>query len=189
MLYFASIISTLLGRLSRLTALLVVPAMMWTAQISMAQTSPKPVQQSIPRQTIAANTLPANQTPKPEPKINAEQAIEKAMSRIDDNMVNMSNLVEALVNNLGQLHYLRTLCYSLDDQQWRKSASKIVQLEASNDAARKRQLIRSFNAGFYEQKERFDQCAGTVTIDVAALAENARRLSVMLGDPYREHDN
>lgn len=113
-------------------------------------------------------------------------AREQAESRIDDNMVTMGGLVEALANNLGQLHYLRTLCFSDDDQQWRKTANNMMDIEASKDSSRRRQLVRSFNAGYYEQKERYEECVNTVAVDVAALAENGRRLSIMLGDPYRE---
>lgn len=110
----------------------------------------------------------------------------EAETRIDDNMVTMSNLVEALSHNLGQLHYLRTLCFTQDDQKWRKKASAMMSLEVPKDSSRRRQLIRAFNAGYYEQKERYSKCSNTVAIDVAALAENGRRLSVMLSDPYRE---
>lgn len=113
-------------------------------------------------------------------------ALERAENRIDENMLTMSNLVEALSNNLGQLHYLRTLCYSDDDQKWREAAAAMMNVEAPKDSARRRQLIRAFNAAYYEQKERFEECANSVAIDVAALSENGRRLSVMLGDPYRE---
>lgn len=110
----------------------------------------------------------------------------EAETRIDNSMVTMGGLVEALANNLGQLHYLRTLCFNEDDQQWRKTASNMMDIEAPKDSARRRQLVRSFNAGYYEQKERYEDCTNTVAVDVAALAENGRRLSIMLGDPYRE---
>ncbi|PHR94385.1 MAG: TIGR02301 family protein [Robiginitomaculum sp.] len=112
--------------------------------------------------------------------------IEKAETRIDENMVTMSSLVEALADNLGQLHYLRTLCFSDDDQQWRNTANAMMAIESPQDSTRRRKLVRAFNAGYYQQKERYKSCSNTVAIDVAALAENGRRLSVMLGDPYRE---
>jgi uncharacterized protein (TIGR02301 family) len=115
-----------------------------------------------------------------------EKAAELAEERIDDNMVTMSNLMEALSNHLGQLHYLRTLCYSLDDQKWRSMASAMMDVETPGDGSRRRELIRAFNDGFYMQKARYQTCSSKVAIDVAALAENGRRLSVMLGDPYRE---
>lgn len=112
--------------------------------------------------------------------------LEKAETRIDENMVTMSNLVEALSHNLGQLHYLRTLCFTKDDQKWREQASVMMDIEVPKDSSRRRQLIRAFNAGYYEQQERYEECSNEVAIDVAALAENGRRLSVMLSDPYRE---
>jgi len=115
-----------------------------------------------------------------------EKEAEQAEERIDDNMVTMSNLVEALSNHLGQLHYLRTLCYSLDDQKWRMAASSMMDVETPLDGSRRRELIRAFNDGYYMQKKRYQTCSSKVAIDVAALSENGRRLSVMLGDPYRE---
>ncbi len=115
-----------------------------------------------------------------------QTTLEQAETRIDKNMVTMSNLVEALSHNLGQLHYLRTLCFTQDDQKWRNQASAMMNIEVPNDSTRRRQLIRAFNAGYYEQKERYSTCSNNVAIDVAALAENGRRLSVMLSDPYRE---
>ena len=109
-----------------------------------------------------------------------------AERRIDENMVTMSNLIEALSNNLGQLHFLRTLCYGTEDQKWRHTASDMMNVETPGDGTRRRELIRAFNAGFYAQKERYQTCSSTVAVDVAALSESGRRLSVMLGDPYRE---
>jgi len=111
---------------------------------------------------------------------------EQAENRIDENMVTMSNLVEALANNLGQLHYLRTLCFSDDDQKWREIAAGMMDVEAPKDGPRRKQLIRAFNAGYYAQKERYRKCDTNVAVDVAALAENGRHLATMLGDPYRE---
>ena len=116
----------------------------------------------------------------------SRKANEQATSRIDENMVTMSNLVEALSNNLGQLHYLRTLCFTNEDQKWREIASDMMGIEAPKDSARRKQLIRAFNAGYYAQKERYQTCDNKVAIDVAALAENGRHIATMLGDPYRE---
>ncbi|MGB0907249.1 MAG: TIGR02301 family protein [Maricaulaceae bacterium] len=120
----------------------------------------------------------------------AQQAIlderEKAELRVEDDMVQMSNLVEALAKNLGQLHFLRTLCYGRDDQFWRERTAGLLSAEAANDEVRKSQLIRAFNAGYYQEKERFQSCSRSVSVDAAAIAENARNIATMLGDPYRE---
>jgi uncharacterized protein (TIGR02301 family) len=130
--------------------------------------------------------LPATaQTDTPSEAEMQKQA-ELAESRIDENMVTMSNLAEALSNHLGQLHYLRTLCYGSEDQKWRIKASDMMNVETPGDGSRRRELIRAFNAGYYAQKDHHQSCSGSVAIDVAALSENGRRLSEMLGDPYRE---
>ncbi len=116
----------------------------------------------------------------------AIKAREAAELRVEQDMVTMTSLVEALSKNLGQIHYLRTLCFGQGDQKWRGYASRMVQVEAPNDAERRRQLIRAFNAGYYQEQERHKECSHQVSIDVAALAENGRHIASMLGDPYRE---
>lgn len=116
----------------------------------------------------------------------AEKAREAAELRVEKDMVKMKNLTDALARNLGQLHYLRTLCFGSEDQKWRDLASKMMTMEAGEDSARKRQLVGAFNDGYYLQEKRFDTCSKDVSVDAAALAENGRHLASMLGDPYRE---
>lgn len=116
----------------------------------------------------------------------AQAAREAAEKRVENDMVTMSNLVEALSKNLGQLHYLRTLCFGQNDQTWREQTASMMDIEAPTDQARRRQLIRAFNAGYYEEKDRFATCTKNVSVDAAALSENARNIAVMLGDPFRE---
>lgn len=111
---------------------------------------------------------------------------EAAELRVENQMVKMNTLAEALSRNLGQLHYLRTLCFGEQDQTWRDYAGKMMTMETGSDSARRRTLIRAFNAGFYHEKDRFDACSEDVSIDAAAISENARHLAGMLGDPYRE---
>ncbi len=132
---------------------------------------------------VAAQTTPETEE---QSQIDHNATTRQLESRIDQNMVTMTGLVEAMSNNLGQLHFLRTLCFGDDDQKWRISASNMMQIEAPNDVSYRRQLIRAFNAGYYAQKDRYSSCTTEVALDVAALSENGRHLSTMLGDPYRE---
>ncbi len=129
---------------------------------------------------------PADQEQGDTPKLDTQDAARKIETRIDENMMSMTGLVEAMANNLGQLHFLRTLCFGDDDQKWRTVAADMMRIEAPENPAYHRQLIRAFNAGYYAQKDRNQACSQMVALDVAALSENGRRLSVMLGDPYRE---
>ena len=115
----------------------------------------------------------------------ALKAKETAELRVEADMVTMSNLVEALSKNLGQMHYLRTLCYGQDDQKWRDYAGRMIELEIQNDSSRRDQLVRAFNAGYYQEQARHNACGTGVAVDAAALAENGRHLANMLGDPYR----
>jgi uncharacterized protein (TIGR02301 family) len=132
---------------------------------------------------VAAQTVT---DPTQTPELDPEATTGQLENRIDNNMVTMTGLVEAMSNNLGQLHFLRTLCFGDDDQKWRVEASNMMQIEAPNDLSYRSQLIRAFNAGYYDQKERYKSCTTKVALDVAALSENGRHLSTMLGDPYRE---
>jgi len=116
----------------------------------------------------------------------AEKAREEAELRIESDMVNMTSLIEALSKNLGQMHYLRTLCFGPNDQKWRDYASQMMNVESTNDPEARRMLIRAFNAGYYQEQARHSQCNQSVSIDVAALSENGRHIASMLGDPFRD---
>jgi len=113
-------------------------------------------------------------------------AREAAELRIEADMVQMTSLVEALAKNLGQMHSLRTVCFGEDDQQWRESMSEMLEIEAPGDTDKQGELTQAFNAGYYLEKRRHTVCSQSVSADVAALAENGRSVSRMLGDPYRE---
>jgi len=116
----------------------------------------------------------------------ALKAREEAELRVEADMVTMNSLVEALSKNMGQLHYLRSICYGQSDQKWRDYASRMMNIETAGDGVQRRQLIRAFNAGYYQEEGRHAQCSTAVAADAAALAENGRHISAMLGDPYRE---
>lgn len=116
----------------------------------------------------------------------AAKAREAAELRVEQDMVTMTSLVEALAKNLGQIHYLRTLCFGLNDQKWRDYGQRMMEVESDGNTDRHRQLVRAFNAGYYQEKDRHTECSREVSADVAALAENGRHISSMLGDPYRE---
>lgn len=116
----------------------------------------------------------------------AEKAREEAELRIEAQMVEMTSLVEALSKNLGQLHYLRTLCFGSDDQKWRVFAQDMMNIENKNNSADKSRLVRAFNAGYYQEEGRHTKCDRSVSVDVAALAENGRHIASMLGDPFRD---
>lgn len=115
----------------------------------------------------------------------ALKAREAAEARVDADMVLMSDVAEALSKNLGQLHYLRRLCFGETDQFWRDYAGRMLKVETGRDPGRKEYLTRAFNAGYHQEQERFKTCSPDVSVDAAALAENGRHLASMLGDPSR----
>ena len=114
-------------------------------------------------------------------------AREAAEARIDADMVKMSDVVEALSKNLGQLHYLRRICFGEESQKWRDYAGQMLNLEAGSNLDRREALTRAFNAGYFQEQARHINCSKNVSADAAALAENSRRLASMLGDPYRDN--
>ncbi|MEP6342786.1 MAG: TIGR02301 family protein [Maricaulaceae bacterium] len=132
----------------------------------------------------AAQTTP--QQTKAEKEAAALKAREAAEARIDADMVQMSDVVEALSKNLGQLHFLRRLCFGDKDQYWRDFAAKMLNIEAEDNPGRQEYLTRAFNAGYTQEQERFTTCTPNVSVDAAALAENGRHLASMLGDPNRD---
>lgn len=138
-----------------------------------------------PVASMAQDAQPTQLT-EAEQRREALRAREKAELRIESDMVTMTSLVEALSKNLGQLHYLRTLCFGPGDQKWRDYASQMMQIESRGDEEVQRNLIRAFNAGYYEERTRHEVCSKNVSVDVAALSENGRHISSMLGDPYRD---
>ena len=114
-------------------------------------------------------------------------AREAAEARVDAEMVQMSDLAEALAKNLGQLHSLRQRCYGEEDQYWRDFAGRMINIESAADNGRREYLTRAFNAGYHQEQGRFTSCSKDVSVDAAALAENGRRIASMLGDPYRDN--
>lgn len=117
----------------------------------------------------------------------AVEVREAAEIRIENQMVEMTNLVEALARNLGQLHYLRTLCFGTSDQKWRDFASHMMDMEAKRNPSQKPVFIEAFNQGYYHEQTRYQSCNQNISVDAAALAENGRHLATMLGDPYRDN--
>lgn len=115
----------------------------------------------------------------------SQKAREEAELRVESEMVQLNSIVEAMAMNLGQLHYLRTLCFTLTDQKWRNYASQMMDIESPGDSDRRENLVKAFNKGFHIEKDRHQACSQDVSLDVAALAENGRNLAGMLGDPYR----
>lgn len=137
-------------------------------------------------QTVSAQDAMSEREKAAAAKAAALKAREEAELRVEADMVTMNSLVEALSKNMGQLHYLRTVCFGPNDQKWRDFASRMMSIETAGDGADRRQLIRAFNAGYYQEEGRHSQCSNAVGADAAALAENGRHISAMLGDPYRE---
>jgi len=121
-----------------------------------------------------------------DPEVDPNKAREEAELRVESEMVQLNSIVEAMAMNLGQLHYLRTLCFGQSDQKWRNFASQMIDVESPDDEDRRKNLIRAFNKGYYIEQDRHNGCSQAVSLDVAALAENGRQLAGMLGNPYRE---
>lgn len=117
-----------------------------------------------------------------------QEARTEAELRVEAAMVQLNSIVDAMAMNLGQLQYLRALCLGRTDQKWRTYASQLIEMESPNDGARRETLIQAFNKGYYLEEGRHGVCSDAAVLDVAALAENGRKLAGMLGHPYREDE-
>ncbi len=116
----------------------------------------------------------------------SQAAREEAELRVEAEMEKLNSMAEALSLNLGQLHALRTICFTEQDQKWRSYAGQMIDLEAGDDLERRQNLIQAFNKGYYMEKDRHQSCDQQVLNDVAAISNNGRQLAGMLGAPYRE---
>ena len=118
----------------------------------------------------------------------AQTAREDAETRIEEDLVKMNDMTEALSKLIGRLHYLRTLCFGREDQLWRDYMGGLLEIEVpdTDDETKRDYLTNAFNTGYYLEEARFSECNNSVSIEAAALAENGRRLASMLGDPYRD---
>jgi len=162
-------------------------AVCFAPHISHAQIADRQASNTKTSSAETATTAPAEpQKTKKQLRAEALKNREEAELRVEADMQNMTNIVEALFKNLGQIHYLRTLCFGSGDQKWRNYANDMMQIEAPDSQSRRSQFTRAFNAGYYQEQERHIQCSNKVSVDVAALAENSRNLATMLGDPFRE---
>jgi len=99
---------------------------------------------SFPSSVVAQDAMTARQKAAAAKKA-ALKAREEAELRVEADMVTMNSLVEALSKNMGQLHYLRTVCFGPNDQKWRDYASRMMNIETAGDGAQRRQLIRVFS--------------------------------------------
>lgn len=80
---------------------------------------------------------------------------------------------------LGQTHYLRTLCRGDDDQTWRTRMTRMVEVEAPDEALG-RTLVTRFNAGYLSLRARHPSCGAGAREQAVATASTARRLSEAL---------
>jgi uncharacterized protein (TIGR02301 family) len=84
---------------------------------------------------------------------------------------------------LGEAHALRQACKGPDDQTWRTTMSRMVQVEAP-DTPLKRRMVDSFNAGFMTRQAEHAACGPETTEAERATAERGRALAGRLaGEP------
>ncbi|HTK36186.1 MAG TPA: TIGR02301 family protein [Caulobacteraceae bacterium] len=79
---------------------------------------------------------------------------------------------------LGEAHALRQACHG--DQTWRMQMSRMVAIEAPEDAL-KRRMVDSFNAGFMLRQAEYPACGPKVTEAERETAARGRVLALGLG--------
>jgi len=81
---------------------------------------------------------------------------------------------------LGEAHGLRAACAGADDQTWRSRMTRLLEVEAPEEAFRRR-LVDGFNSGFLNRQAQNPACRpGTAAEEQAAArrgGELARRLA------------
>ena len=90
--------------------------------------------------------------------------------------------VVALAYTLGEAHALRRLCAGPADATWYGRMQRLIAEEAY-DAASRRQLVDSFNAGFAASAEQHPACDRRSRMAEAAVAERGRALAEHLATP------
>jgi uncharacterized protein (TIGR02301 family) len=81
---------------------------------------------------------------------------------------------------LGEAHALRQACEGTNDQTWRVRMSRMVEVEAPEEALRRR-MVESFNAGFMTRQAEHPTCGPQIPEAERATAERGRALARRLG--------
>jgi uncharacterized protein (TIGR02301 family) len=91
-------------------------------------------------------------------------------------------MVIDLAHVLGEVHALHRACAGDDDNLWRAQMSRLLKVEAP-DAAYKRSLTQSFNAGFVTAQAEFPACTDKSQSAEQAAEERGRALARRLAAP------
>ena len=83
---------------------------------------------------------------------------------------------------LGQSHALRQACVDRDDQFWRDRMGRLLDIEAS-DQALKRRLQDAFNTGFAAARLSYPRCGAGARAELARLAMRGKDLAARLAAP------
>jgi uncharacterized protein (TIGR02301 family) len=83
---------------------------------------------------------------------------------------------------LGEAHALRLVCVGPDAQTWRTRMSRLLDLEAGDEATRRR-LVDRFNAGFMSRQAEHPACTPATAAAERATAARGRALAQRLAGP------
>lgn len=78
--------------------------------------------------------------------------------------------LERLSEILGAVHYLRNLCAGGEENDWRVSMQKLLDLETAGEPARQERLTASFNRGYRSFAAIYTACT-----EAAVVAEDRYR--------------
>lgn len=82
--------------------------------------------------------------------------------------------VENLARVVGAVHYRRQSCTNSQDQTWRDQMMRLLELEAPQDDARRRRLVKAFNDGYADEQRLRRLCAAGAEAELTLAAEGKR---------------
>jgi uncharacterized protein (TIGR02301 family) len=75
----------------------------------------------------------------------------------DERLVRLSEI-------MGSLHYLRNLCQSQKEDQWRVAVQQLLETEALNEPARQARLTAAFNRGYRSFAALYTSCTAAAIV-------------------------
>jgi uncharacterized protein (TIGR02301 family) len=101
---------------------------------------------------LAADKKTSVQAPKP-----PEVVVEEKPAPYDDRLVRLSEI-------MGSLQYLRNLCQSQKEDQWRLAVQQLLETEALNEPARQARLTAAFNRGYRSFAALYTTCTAAAIV-------------------------
>lgn len=108
----------------------------------------------------ACAALPASalaQADKTPAEVAVEQPPEEKPAPYDEQLGRLSEI-------LGSVHYLRNLCQSTEEDDWRTAMQQLLETETKSEPKRKERLTASFNRGYRSFASVYTDCTASARV-------------------------